>query len=116
MLILVAFVLILEGVSADDVNKTENVNLSAENLTKNDTGFKYTDEEGNTTDSFGYGNSTQGFSGSGSINSGFSGSTTEGNANNINPSAVMSFSDKNSVSGYIKNFMKSFHYESGVDV
>ncbi|WP_214034493.1 hypothetical protein [Methanospirillum sp.] len=52
----------------------------------------------------------------GRLSAGFSGSSIEASGKNQSPSVVMSFSDRSSVSGFIKNFMKSFHYESGTDL
>lgn len=52
----------------------------------------------------------------GGISTSISGSSVDARGTGQNPSAEVTFSDKSAVSGLIKNFMKSFHWESGVDL
>jgi hypothetical protein len=50
------------------------------------------------------------------ISTDFSGSSLQTPPDNQSPAEVMSFVDRSLVSGFITNFVKSFHYESGTDL
>lgn len=100
-----------------DENSTVNLtNQTQVNSTSLEEGIEYPDDGLMATEGLDYGMSAQGYADAGRISTGFSGSSVEARGNNQSPSVVMSFSDKSSVSGFIKNFMKSFHYESGTDL
>jgi len=103
-------------VLADDGNVTNQTNLTAGNETPMAEGIEYPEDGLKAAEGLNYGISAQGYADVGRISTGFSGSSIEARGNNQSPSVVMSFSDKSSVSGFIKNFMKSFHYESGTDL
>ena len=103
-------------VLADDGNVTNQTNLTAGNETPMGEGIEYPEDGLKAAEGLDYGISAQGYADVGRISTGFSGSSIEARGNNQSPSVVMSFSDKSSVSGFIKNFMKSFHYESGTDL
>lgn len=103
-------------VLADDGNVTNQTNLTAGNETPMAEGIEYPEDGLKAAEGLDYGISAQGYADVGRISTGFSGSSIEARGNNQSPSVVMSFSDKSSVSGFIKNFMKSFHYESGTDL
>lgn len=103
-------------VLADDGNVTNQTNLTAGNETPMAEGIEYPEDGLKAAEGLDYGISAQGYADVGRISTGFSGSPIEARGNNQSPSVVMSFSDKSSVSGFIKNFMKSFHYESGTDL
>lgn len=104
------------SVQADDENTTVLLNISENNQTSNDGGIEYPEEGLQAADGLDYGISVQGYADVGRVSTGFSGSSIEARGGNQTPSAVMTFSDKSSVSGFIKNFMKSFHWESGIDM
>ena len=103
-------------VLADDGNVTNQTNLTTENETTMAEGIEYPEDGLKAAEGLDYGISAQGYADVGRISTGFSGSSIEARGDNQSPSVVMSFSDKSSVSGFIKNFMKSFHYESGTDL
>ncbi|HPP76724.1 MAG TPA: hypothetical protein PLA23_00690 [Methanospirillum sp.] len=108
--------LISYPVLADDNSTVNLTNQTMDNSTALKNGIEYPDEGLMATEGLDYGISAQGYADAGRISTGFSGSSIEARGNNQSPSGVMSFSDKSSVSGFIKNFMKSFHYESGTDL
>lgn len=56
------------------------------------------------------------YANAGQLSTEFSGASTEATGNSQIPAAEISFSDKSSVSGFIKQFVKSFRYESGIDL
>lgn len=103
-------------VLADDGNVTNQTNLTTENEKTMADGIEYPEDGLKAAEGLDYGISAQGYADVGRISTGFSGSSIEARGDNQSPSVVMSFSDKSSVSGFIKNFMKSFHYESGTDL
>jgi len=103
-------------VLADEGNSSNQTNLTSWNETPMIEGLEYPEDGLKTAEGLDYGISAQGYADVGRVSTGFSGSSLEARGNNQSPSVVMSFSDKSSVSGFIKNFMKSFHYESGTDL
>ncbi len=116
ILCLSMILLISYPVLADDNSTVNLTNQTMDNSTALENGIEYPDEGLMATEGLDYGISAQGYADAGRISTGFSGSSIEARGNNQSPSGVMSFSDKSSVSGFIKNFMKSFHYESGTDL
>ena len=117
LIIFITIILLVSvPVCADDGNITNLTNLTSGNETPMAEGIEYPEEGLKAVDGLDYGISAQGYADVGRISTGFSGSSLEARGNNQSPSVVMSFSDKSSVSGFIKNFMKSFHYESGTDL
>lgn len=117
LLLFISMILLLSGpVLADDGNVTNQTNLTSGNETPMVEGIEYPEDGLKAAEGLDYGISAQGYADVGRISTGFSGSSLEARGNNQSPSVVMSFSDKSSVSGFIKNFMKSFHYESGTDL
>jgi hypothetical protein len=109
-------ILIGTPIYADEGNVTNITNYSANNETLLTSGIKYPSDGLEATEGLDLGVSVQGYADAGRISTGFSGSSIEARGDNQTPSVVMTFSDKSSVSGLIKNFMKSFHYESGIDL
>ena len=97
---------IMQGVLAEESN----------NLTNGTKDIEYPLNGDELAEGIEYDISAKDYAVAGKISSGFSGSSIEGSESNQSPSVVMSFSDKSSVSGFIHNFMKSFQYESGVDL
>lgn len=117
MVIFLSAILVFSlSVQADDENTTALSNISESNQTFSGDGIEYPEEGLQAADEMGYGISVQGYADVGRVSTGFSGSSLEAGGDSQNPSAVMTFSDKSSVSGFIKNFMKSFHWESGIDI
>ncbi|MCA1917303.1 hypothetical protein [Methanospirillum hungatei] len=108
--------LISVPVLADDGNSSNQTNLTSGNETPMIEGIEYPEDGFRAAEGLDYGISAQGYADVGRVSTGFSGSSLEARGTNQSPSVVMSFSDKSSVSGFIKNFMKSFHYESGTDL
>ncbi len=116
ILCLSLIVLVSYLVLADENSTVNLTNQTLVNSTSQEEGIEYPDDGLMATEGLDYGMSAQGYADAGRISTGFSGSSVEARGNNQSPSVVMSFSDKSSVSGFIKNFMKSFHYESGTDL
>lgn len=116
VLCLSMILLVSYPVLADENNSFNQTNQTLVNNTSLEKGIEYPDDGLMATDGLDYGMSAQGYADAGRISTGFSGSSVEARGNNQSPSVVMSFSDKSSVNGFIKNFMKSFHYESGTDL
>ena len=112
-------------VLADESKSTNQTNTTPVNATPvNETPANITSADGETgnpgdvsasIDGAGYDISGL-YADAGMLSTDFSGSSIEASGNNQSPSVVMSFSDRSSVSGFIKNFMKSFHYESGTEL
>ena len=113
---LAALLLISFPVFADEEVTSNLTNETVGNQTTEVSGIEYPEEGALAAEGLDYGVSVQGYADAGRISTGFSGSSIEARGDNQSPSAVMTFSDKSSVSGLIKNFMKSFHYESGIDL
>jgi len=123
--LLSVLVLAFFPVLADENNNTNQTNTTPVNATPvNETPVNITSADGETgnpgdvsasIDGAGYDISGL-YADAGRLSTGFSGSSIEASGNNQSPSVVMSFSDRSSVSGFIKNFMKSFHYESGTEL
>ncbi|PWR75254.1 hypothetical protein ACKUB1_15100 [Methanospirillum stamsii] len=107
---------IMQGVLAEESNLTNSTNISVNNLTNGTKDIEYPLNGDELAEGIEYDISAKDYAVAGKISSGFSGSSIEGSESNQSPSVVMSFSDKSSVSGFIHNFMKSFQYESGVDL
>jgi hypothetical protein len=123
--LLSVLVLAFFPVLADESKSTNQTNTTPVNATPvNETPANITSADGETgnpgdvsasIDGAGYDISGL-YADAGRLSTGFSGSSIEASGNNQSPSVVMSFSDRSSVSGFIKNFMKSFHYESGTEL
>jgi hypothetical protein len=123
--LLSVLVLAFFPVLADESKSTNQTNTTPVNATPvNETPANITSADGETgnpgdvsasIDGAGYDISGL-YADAGRLSTDFSGSSIEASGNNQSPSVVMSFSDRSSVSGFIKNFMKSFHYESGTDL
>jgi len=123
--LLSVLVLAFFPVLADESKSTNQTNTTPVNATPvNETPANITSADGETgnpgdvsasRDGAGYDISGL-YADAGRLSAGFSGSSIEASGKNQSPSVVMSFSDRSSVSGFIKNFMKSFHYESGTDL
>lgn len=123
--LLSVLVLAFFPVLADESKSTNQTNTTPVNATPvNETPANITSADGETgnpgdvsasRDGAGYDISGL-YADAGRLSTDFSGSSIEASGNNQSPSVVMSFSDRSSVSGFIKNFMKSFHYESGTEL
>lgn len=123
--LLSVLVLAFFPVLADESKSTNQTNTTPVNATPvNETPANITSADGETgnpgdvsasIDGAGYDISGL-YADAGRLSTDFSGSSIEASGNNQSPSVVMSFSDRSSVSGFIKNFMKSFHYESGTEL
>lgn len=123
--LLSVLVLAFFPVLADESKSTNQTNTTPVNATPvNETPVNITSADGETgnpgdvsasIDGAGYDISGL-YADAGRLSTDFSGSSIEASGNNQSPSVVMSFSDRSSVSGFIKNFMKSFHYESGTEL
>ena len=123
--LLSVLVLAFFPVLADESKSTNQTNTTPFNATPvNETPANITSADGETgnpgdvsasIDGAGYDISGL-YADAGRLSAGFSGSSIEASGKNQSPSVVMSFSDRSSVSGFIKNFMKSFHYESGTEL
>ena len=123
--LLSVLVLAFFPVLADESKSTNQTNTTPVNATPvNETPANITSADGETgnpgdvsasIDGAGYDISGL-YADAGRLSTDFSGSSIEASGKNQSPSVVMSFSDRSSVSGFIKNFMKSFHYESGTDL
>ncbi|HQB99019.1 MAG TPA: hypothetical protein PKX11_00525 [Methanospirillum sp.] len=123
--LLSVLVLAFFPVLADESKSTNQTNTTPVNATPvNETPAIITSADGETgnpgdvsasIDGAGYDISGL-YADAGRLSTDFSGSSIEASGNNQSPSVVMSFSDRSSVSGFIKNFMKSFHYESGTEL
>ena len=123
--LLSVLVLAFFPVLADESKSTNQTNTTPVNATPvNETPANITSADGETgnpgdvsasIDGAGYDISGL-YADAGRLSTDLSGSSIEASGNNQSPSVVMSFSDRSSVSGFIKNFMKSFHYESGTEL
>lgn len=117
--ILTTLLILLTGILisvADDegLNLTEN---QTQNATQNLTDMEYVDGDASLSMSLGVSPlGSESYATAGRISTGISGSSITGSGDGQIPASVVHFSDKSSVSGFIKNFMKSFQYESGVDL
>jgi len=101
---------------AENANETDIANLTSDNITALNSTIEYPSDKEGILEGINYGLSGEGYADVGGIRTGFSGSSLEAEGDNHSPSVAMSFSDKSAVSGFIKSFMKSFHYESSIDI
>ena len=102
---------------ADDEIPNLTGNLTEMNTTQNLTDMEFVDDDAYLAMSLGVSPlGSESYATAGRVSTGFSGSSITGSGDSQTPASVVHFSDKSSVSGFIKNFMKSFHYESGVNL
>ncbi|MDD3573981.1 hypothetical protein [Methanospirillum sp.] len=103
-------------VNANENNTTNQTNSTPVNITTLTGDIEYQVEGTPGTKGDGSKVPVRGYADAGQLTTGFSGYSIEAGSENQTPSVVMSFSDKSSVSGFIKSYLKSFHYESGTDL
>lgn len=102
---------------ADDESLNLTENQTQRNATQNLTDMEYVDDDAFLAMSLGVSPlGSEDYATAGRISTGISGSSITGSGDGQTPASVVHFSDKSSVSGFIKNFIKSFQYESGVDL
>ena len=123
--LLSVLVLAFFPVLADESKSTNQTNTTPVNATPvNETPANTTSADGETgnpgdvsasIDGAGY--DISGLSAdAGRLSTDFSGSSIEASGNNQSPSVVMSFSDRSSARGFLKNFLNYIHYESGTEL
>ena len=98
---------------ADDESLNLTGNQTEMNTTQNLTNMEYVDDDAYLAMSFGVSPlGSEDYATAGRISTGISGSSITGSGDGQTPASVVHFSDKSSVSGFIKNFMKSFRLKT----